>query len=47
MTTEEEKIPFTSHLVELRNRLVVCFIAIGVGFLASYFFKERIFEILM
>ena len=47
MTTEEDKIPFTAHLVELRNRLVVCFIAIGVGFLAAYFFKERIFEILM
>jgi sec-independent protein translocase protein TatC len=43
---EEEKMPFMSHLEELRNRLVKCFVAIGVGFCAAYGFKEQLFEIL-
>jgi len=43
----EDKIPFTGHLEELRKRLIVCFIAVGVGFLASYGFKEQLFEILV
>ena len=43
----EEKIPFTGHMEELRKRLIVCFIAVGVGFLASYGFKEQLFEILV
>ena len=43
---EEEKIPFTGHLEELRKRLVACFIAIGIGFVVSYGFKEKLFDIL-
>ena len=43
---EDEKIPFTGHLEELRKRLVACFIAIGIGFAFSYGFKEKIFDIL-
>ena len=43
---EEDKIPFTAHLEELRDRLIRCFIAVGVGFLLSYGFKEKLFEIL-
>lgn len=43
----EEKMPFTQHLEELRKRLIISAIAIGIGFLISYFFKERIFEWLM
>jgi len=43
----DEKMPFTQHLEELRRRLIICFIAVAVGFLISYFFKERIFEWLM
>ncbi len=43
----EEKIPFTGHMEELRKRLIVCFIAVGVGFLAAYGFKEQLFEILI
>jgi sec-independent protein translocase protein TatC len=46
MIAEEEKIPFTSHLEELRSRLIKCFIAIGVGFVAAYGFKETLFNIL-
>ncbi|MGD8493440.1 MAG: twin-arginine translocase subunit TatC, partial [Desulfobacterales bacterium] len=47
MLAEEEKIPFTSHLEELRSRLIKIFIAIGIGFAASYGFKETLFEILV
>jgi sec-independent protein translocase protein TatC len=43
----EDKMPFTAHLEELRWRLIVSFFAIGIGFLLSYGFKETIFEILM
>ncbi|MFH1991662.1 MAG: twin-arginine translocase subunit TatC [Pseudomonadota bacterium] len=42
----EDKIPFTAHLEELRHRLIVCFIAAGVGFVVSYGFKEKLFQIL-
>lgn len=44
---DEEKQPFTSHLDELRRRLITCFIAVGVGFAASYAFKEKLFYILV
>ena len=43
----EDKMPFTQHLEELRRRLVFCCIAIAVGFLVSYLFKEKIFGFLM
>ncbi len=43
----EDKIPFTAHLEELRKRLVASFIAIGVGFVVSYGFKETLFGILV
>lgn len=43
---EQEKFPFTEHLEELRKRLIVCFIAVGVGFVLSYGFKEKLFQIL-
>lgn len=44
---EEEKLPFTSHLEELRKRLIRCFVAVIVGFLISYGFKEKLFDILI
>jgi sec-independent protein translocase protein TatC len=43
---EQSKIPFTAHLEELRKRLIVCFIAVSIGFVLSYGFKERLFQIL-
>ena len=43
---DQEKIPFSAHLEELRKRLIICFIAVGVGFVLSYGFKEKLFEIL-
>ncbi len=43
----ENQMPFAQHLEELRRRLIICSIAIGVGFLVCYFFKETIFSWLM
>lgn len=43
---EEDKLPFTEHLSELRDRLVRCFIAVGIGFVAAYCFKEKLFDVL-
>ena len=45
--SKEEKSPFTEHLGELRDRLVRSFIAVAIGFVAAYFFKEKLFEILI
>jgi sec-independent protein translocase protein TatC len=43
----EQKMPFTEHLEELRHRLIVCFVAVGIGFVICYFFAKQLFEILM
>ncbi|MBN2467288.1 MAG: twin-arginine translocase subunit TatC [Deltaproteobacteria bacterium] len=42
----DEKIPFTEHLEELRKRIIICFIAIGIGFAVCYSFAERIYLVL-
>lgn len=44
---EEDKIPFTSHLEELRDRIIKSFIAVAIGFCIAYGFKEKLFEILI
>ena len=44
---EDDKLPFTAHLEELRSRLITCFIAVAVGFVLSYGFKEELFRILL
>lgn len=43
----ENKQPFLSHLEELRKRLIRCAIAVGIGFVVSYFFSERLFILLI
>jgi sec-independent protein translocase protein TatC len=43
----EDKMPFTQHLEELRRRLIICVIAVAIGFSISYFFSEKIFAWLM
>ncbi len=45
MTTEKQ--PFLTHLEELRNRLIVCAIAIGIGFVISYIFSKQLFSFLI
>ena len=43
---DEKKLPLTSHLQELRKRLIFSFIAIGVGFILCYAFSDTLFDIL-
>jgi sec-independent protein translocase protein TatC len=43
---EEEKLPLTSHLAELRKRLIISLVATGIGFCACYGFSEKIFLLL-
>ena len=43
----DDTLPFTSHLEELRKRLIICIGAVLVGFLGSYAFSEKIFSILV
>lgn len=42
----DEQLPFTSHLEELRRRLVISAIAALIGFVACYSFAEQLFEYL-
>jgi sec-independent protein translocase protein TatC len=44
---DDSKLPFTVHLEELRKRLITSFIAVGIGFIVSYGFKEYLFTILV
>ncbi|MBW2141503.1 MAG: twin-arginine translocase subunit TatC [Deltaproteobacteria bacterium] len=41
------RMPFLGHLEELRRRLIICFLAIGIGFAVSYYFSKPIFRILI
>ncbi len=43
----DDKQPFLSHLEELRRRLVICAIAIGIGFVFSYIFAKQLFSYLI
>jgi sec-independent protein translocase protein TatC len=43
---DEKKVPLTTHLQELRKRLILSFIGVGVGFAICYAFAESIFDIL-
>jgi sec-independent protein translocase protein TatC len=44
---DEAKMSFTGHLGELRNRLIISLISVGIGFVGSYFFKEKLFQVLV
>ncbi len=46
MTTDEKQ-PFLGHLEELRRRLVICAIAIGIGFIICYIFSKQLFSFLI
>jgi sec-independent protein translocase protein TatC len=43
---DEKKLPLTAHLQELRKRLILSFVAIGIGFFVCYALKESLFDIL-
>ena len=42
----DERMSFTSHLEELRTRLIRILAAVGIGFLACYGFKDWLFKII-
>jgi len=42
----DDKLSFTDHLEELRKRLIICLIAVGIGFSIAYSFAEKIFQFL-
>jgi sec-independent protein translocase protein TatC len=46
-TPSDGRMSFTEHLDELRRRLIICLVAVGIGFALSYSFAERLFAILM
>jgi sec-independent protein translocase protein TatC len=43
---EDEKLPITSHLEELRSRLIKCVLAVLLGVMFSYAFSQQIFGFL-
>jgi len=43
----QEKQTFIEHLEDLRKRLLVSLIAVGIGFIICYLFSKEIFEFLM
>lgn len=45
--SDDEKMPLTQHLEELRSRLLYSILAVGVCFIICYIFKEPLFAILM
>ena len=47
MPESKQAMPFMEHLEELRKRIIISVIAVFVGFLISYAFKENLFEVLM
>ena len=43
---DEKKLPLTAHLQELRKRLILSFIAIGICFVLCYVFADFLFNLL-
>ena len=43
---DENKLPLTAHLQELRKRLILSFIAVGIGFVFCYTFSDTLFGLL-
>jgi sec-independent protein translocase protein TatC len=44
---EASRAPLLDHLVELRSRLIICVLALAVGFLACFFYADKIFMFLV
>jgi sec-independent protein translocase protein TatC len=42
----DDKLPFTDHLDELRHRLIVSVVGIGIGFAVSYGFSQQLLVLL-
>jgi len=46
MAGEDRVMSFTAHLRELRRRLIIAVAAVTAGFLASYYYSDRLFRFL-
>ena len=44
---EASRAPLMDHLVELRQRLIICAAAMTVGFIACFCFSEQLYELLL
>lgn len=44
---EDKKMPLVEHLAELRKRIVVCLVALLIGFILTFSFSEYIFKLLL
>lgn len=44
---EDEKMPLTEHLAELRNRIIISLVALLVTFLVAFNYSEEIFKLIM
>ena len=44
---EASRAPLLDHLVELRQRLIVCVVALFIGFLICFVFSTQIFTLLL
>ena len=44
---DETQAPLLDHLIELRNRLVRCVIALGIAFAICFYFADEIFALLV
>ena len=45
-TNEDAKMSLTEHLIELRKRLTNALIALGIGFIGCYYFKDVLFAVI-
>lgn len=45
--SEDKKMPLLEHLNELRQRITVSLIAIGITFIVSFYYSEHIFKLLI
>ena len=46
-TQNDQEMTLTEHLEELRKRLIVCAVAVGVAFCVTYYFSKDLFRLLM
>src|SRR5262245_45016488 len=44
--SEQREMPITGHLAELRQRLIKCLVALGLGFAVSFYFVDRLLILL-
>ncbi len=47
MSEDDAKMPFLSHLAELRQRLIVSVAAVGVAFILAFNFRDRLLALLL